>query len=59
MRLGGRYRRRGRAQVHFTGDTLCDAGCPWCSRSIRFPEPVIYVAIEPRTAADEQKLTER
>lgn len=40
----------------FTGDTLCDPSHPIILESIRFPEPVIYVAIEPRTAADEQKL---
>jgi len=40
----------------FTGDTLCDASAPVILESIRFPEPVIYVAIEPRTAADEAKM---
>ncbi len=40
----------------FTGDTLCDADHPIVLESIRFPEPVIYVSIEPRTGADEQKL---
>jgi elongation factor G len=40
----------------FTGDTLCDPAQPVVLESIRFPEPVIYVAIEPRTAADEGKL---
>jgi len=40
----------------FTGDTLCDRKHPIILESIRFPEPVIYVAIEPRTAADEDKL---
>jgi len=42
----------------FTGDTLCDASAPVVLESIRFPEPVIYVAIEPRTAADEAKMTD-
>ena len=42
----------------FTGDTLCDPNRPIVLESIRFPEPVIYVAIEPRTVADEQKLTD-
>ncbi len=42
----------------FTGDTLCEASAPVVLESIRFPEPVIYVAIEPRTAADEAKMTE-
>jgi elongation factor G len=40
----------------FTGDTLCSREAPVVLETIRFPEPVIYVAIEPRTAADEQKL---
>ncbi|MHB1317424.1 MAG: elongation factor G [Anaerolineae bacterium] len=42
----------------FTGDTLCDATHPIVLESIRFPEPVIYVAIEPRTAADEARMIE-
>ncbi len=40
----------------FTGDTLCDRDAPVLLESIRFPEPVIYEAIEPRTAADEERL---
>ncbi|MHB0856699.1 MAG: elongation factor G [Anaerolineae bacterium] len=40
----------------FTGDTLCDPSAPVLLESIRFPEPVIYVAVEPRTAADEDKM---
>ncbi len=40
----------------YTGDTLCDAAHPIVLESIRFPEPVIYVAIEPRTAADEARM---
>ena len=40
----------------FTGDTLCDRSHPVVLESIHFPEPVIYVAIEPRTAAEETKL---
>jgi elongation factor G len=40
----------------FTGDTLCDADHPVVLEAIRFPEPVIYISIEPRTGADEQKL---
>jgi len=39
-----------------TGDTLCDPEHPIVLESIRFPEPVIYVAIEPRTAADEARM---
>ncbi len=39
-----------------TGDTLCDPEHPIVLESIRFPDPVIYVAIEPRTAADEARM---
>lgn len=42
----------------FTGDTLCDADAPIILESIRFPEPVISVAIEPRTQADQDKLNQ-
>jgi len=42
----------------FTGDTLCDARDPVVLESIRFPEPVIRVAIEPRGAADEAKMAD-
>jgi elongation factor G len=42
----------------FTGDTLCDAGNPILLESIRFPEPVISVAIEPKTRADQEKMDE-
>jgi elongation factor G len=40
----------------FTGDTLCDAAKPIILESIQFPEPVIFVAIEPKTKADQEKL---
>jgi elongation factor G len=40
----------------FTGDTLCDPKTPIILESIGFPEPVIFVAIEPRTRADQQKM---
>ena len=40
----------------FTGDTLCDIHSPIILESIQFPEPVISVAIEPRTKADPDKL---
>jgi len=40
----------------FTGDTLCDRNKPVILEAIRFPEPVIYTAIETKTAADEAKL---
>jgi elongation factor G len=39
-----------------TGDTLCDADAPIVLESMDFPEPVIAVAIEPKTKADEEKL---
>ncbi|MEN6479685.1 MAG: elongation factor G, partial [Anaerolineales bacterium] len=40
----------------FTGDTLCDPEAPVVLESIQFPEPVIFVAIEARNAAEEEKL---
>jgi elongation factor G len=40
----------------FTGETLCDIGHPVLMESIKFPEPVISLAIEPKTKADEDKL---
>ena len=39
-----------------TGDTLCDADRPVVLESMTFPDPVIAVAIEPKTRADEEKL---
>ncbi len=39
-----------------TGDTLCSIDSPIILESIQFPEPVIFVAIEPRTKADQEKL---
>jgi len=39
-----------------TGDTLCDPDKPVVLEAMTFPEPVIAVAIEPRTRADEEKL---
>jgi elongation factor G len=39
-----------------TGDTLCDPDRPIILESMTFPEPVIAVAIEPKTRADEEKL---
>ncbi|HWP48057.1 MAG TPA: elongation factor G [Candidatus Limnocylindrales bacterium] len=41
-----------------TGDTLCDEAHPILLQSIEFPEPVISVAIEPRTQADQENLDE-
>jgi len=40
----------------FTGDTLCDPDHPVILESMTFPEPVIEVAIEPKTKADKDKL---
>lgn len=39
-----------------TGDTLCTQHHPIVLESIHFPEPVIFLAIEPKTRTDEQKL---
>ena len=39
-----------------TGDTLCDEKFPIILESMNFPEPVISVAIEPKSKADEEKL---
>ncbi|WIG60230.1 MAG: Translation elongation factor G [Ktedonobacterales bacterium] len=40
----------------FTGDTLCDQDHPVLLESITFPEPVISIAIEPKTRADQDKM---
>lgn len=42
----------------FTGDTLCDANHPILLEAIAFPEPVISVAIEPKTTADQDKMND-
>lgn len=42
----------------FTGETLSDPNKPILLEAITFPEPVISVAIEPRTKADQDKLAE-
>jgi elongation factor G len=39
-----------------TGDTLCDESAPVLLESIDFPDPVIDVAVEPKTKADQDKL---
>ena len=39
-----------------TGDTLCDESRPIILETITFPEPVIHVAIEPKTKADQEKM---
>ncbi len=42
----------------FTGETLCAPQAPIILESITFPEPVISVAIEPKTSADQDKLSD-
>jgi elongation factor G len=42
----------------FTGDTLCESTQPVILEAIRFPEPVISIAIEPKTRADQDKMVE-
>jgi elongation factor G len=41
-----------------TGDTLCEEKDPIILEKMTFPEPVIHVAIEPKTKADEEKMGE-
>ncbi len=40
----------------FTGDTLCEANKPVVLESISFPEPVISIAVEPKSTADQDKM---
>ncbi|MDP9311542.1 MAG: elongation factor G [Chloroflexota bacterium] len=40
----------------FTGDTICDPTAPVVLETIKFPEPVIHVAVEPKTKADQDKM---
>jgi len=40
----------------FTGDTLCSAHKPVILESITFPEPVISIAVEPKSTADQDKM---
>ncbi|MCB1327900.1 MAG: elongation factor G, partial [Leptospiraceae bacterium] len=42
----------------FTGDTLCDRDNPVLLESITFPEPVITIAVEPKTREDQAKMGE-
>ncbi len=42
----------------FTGDTVCDPDNPIVLENITFPEPVISVAVEPKTKADTDKMSE-
>ena len=39
-----------------TGDTLCDPAHPVLLEALEFPEPVVHVAVEPKTKADQDKL---
>jgi elongation factor G len=41
----------------FTGDTICDPDHPIVLENIRFPEPVLQLAIEPKTKSDQDKLS--
>jgi len=41
-----------------TGDTLCDPKRPVVLLSVQFPEPVVHIAIEPRTKADQDRLSD-
>jgi len=42
----------------FTGHTLCDPGKPIVLEAISFPEPVIHIAIEPKSTVDQDKMGE-
>ena len=42
----------------FTGDTLCDSGQSVLLEDIKFPEPVIHMAVEPKSKADQDKLSD-
>ena len=39
-----------------TGDTLCDVADPICLDSMTFPDPVIQIAVEPKSKADQEKM---
>jgi len=40
----------------FTGDTLCDTDTPVALEAITFPEPVISIAVEPKSTVDQEKM---
>jgi len=40
-----------------TGDTLCDPQAPIVLESLEFPDPVIHVAVEPKTKSDQEKMS--
>jgi elongation factor G len=46
------------AKAASTGDTLCDPDNPIALMSVDFPEPVVYIAIEPKSKADQDKMGE-
>ncbi len=46
------------SQKVLTGDTLCDPSAPILLEKIEFPDPVVFVAVEPRTEAEFTDLTE-
>ena len=39
-----------------TGDTLCDPSYPVVLERMEFPEPVIEIAVEPKTKGDQEKM---
>jgi elongation factor G len=45
-------------KVTTTGDTLCDPAHPVILESITFPEPVIHIAVEPKTKDDQDRMGE-
>ncbi|HOJ34727.1 MAG TPA: elongation factor G [Candidatus Hydrogenedentes bacterium] len=46
------------AKFTMTGDTLCDPKHPVALMPVTFPEPVVHVAIEPKTKADQDRLAD-
>lgn len=46
------------AKAASTGDTLCDPKHPIALMSVDFPEPVVYIAIEPKTKADQDRMSD-
>jgi elongation factor G len=47
-----------RIKKYCTGETLCDPLKPVILESMDFPEPVIEIAVEPKTKADQEKMGE-
>ena len=57
LQKGGRFLFCGKVDVYKRqGDTLCDEDHPIILESMKFPEPVIRVAIEPKTKAGNEKM---